>query len=248
MNPRIVVLSSWRSPGLAPVLEQMTAEGLPIHSVIFDGEKSERSLQIHEDRTRGYFQGKTFFDLEGLRLPSYFVRDHNGEHCLSLLAQIKPDLLINGGIRRILKPPLLAAASIGVVNGHPGLFPKYRGCSCLEWAVYNDDPVGATCHFMNPGIDAGPVIYSEPMPVGQGEPYEQLRSRILDHAARVLAKGIRRVLQEDLRPEQLPPLNSDSYFKVIPDSAMAEVRRKLRTGAYAHTVDGSFARICADSP
>lgn len=235
-DARVVVLSSWRSPILGTILQHLAAEGIAIHSIVFDGEKSPRSLAIHEERTQGHFQEKTIFDLEQLHLPCYFMRDHQDENCLALLAKIQPDLLVNGGVRQILRTPLLHAASIGVVNGHPGLLPKYRGCTCLEWAVYNNDPVGATCHFMDTGIDSGPVIFSQPMPVSPGEPYERIRSRIIDHSAHVLARGIRRIFQEGLRPELLLSIGEKSYYNVMPEDKLQQVKEKLRSGAY-HCTD-----------
>lgn len=47
------------------------------------------------------------------------------------------------------------------MNCHPGLLPKFRECTCVEWAVYLDEEVGNTVHFMNEKIDEGPIIVQE---------------------------------------------------------------------------------------
>ena len=65
----------------------------------------------------------------------------------------------------IVKESLLKIPREGTLNCHPGLLPRYRGCTCLEWALYEDEPVGATCHFVTPEIDAGDIVRKEIMPV-----------------------------------------------------------------------------------
>lgn len=182
-NRSIIVFSTWRSPILVPYLRALHEVGIPVASIVFDGERNERSAQIHRDRTRGFFEDESIFELEDLGIPSYFVKNHNAKPSTDLLGHLGPDIIINGGVPRFLKPQLLAAASTGVVNSHPGLLPKYRGATCLEWALRNDDPLGATCHFMNEEIDAGPIVYREEMPVYCGQPYEELRARIIGHSA-----------------------------------------------------------------
>ena len=235
----LVVLSSWRSPILAPTVNTLSSAGVPVNFIVFDGEEDDRSLAIHRERTQGYFKEHSVFDMEGLHIPCFFVKELNSPGSLSLLGRLKADLLVNGGIRSILRPPLLSVARIGVVNSHPGLLPKYRGCTCLEWAIYNDDPIGSTCHFMNEKIDAGPLVYGEEMPVFRGQPYEELRSRIIDHSASVLSKGIRRILEEGLRPEELPAPPTGNYFRVIAQEQLEKVKEKLRTGTYGRYADAA---------
>lgn len=228
----IVVLSSWRSHLLAPTLEALARAALVPAAVLFDGEKDDRSLAIHRSRTEGFASDRSIFDLESMRLPGYFVRDHNSPLSVDLIRSFQADLLVNGGVRRILRRPLLETPRIGVINSHPGILPKYRGCECVEWAIYNDDPVGATCHFMNTEIDAGPVVLSERMPIRRGEPYEAVRARIITHCADVLARGIVRIRNEALSPARMPPVSTDSYFNVMPEPLLEEVKRKLRDGTY----------------
>ena len=60
----------------------------------------------------------------------------------------KIDLLVNAGTPRILKSNLLKAPSIGVINCHPGILPDFRGCTCVEWAIYLDQPIGNTVHLI----------------------------------------------------------------------------------------------------
>jgi methionyl-tRNA formyltransferase len=231
-QPNVLILSTWGASILVPYLEAFQNHGIGIQAIIFDGVQSKTSLDIHNERTKGFFQDRSIFDLKGLMVPGYFIDNHNGVDCLDLIRSLKGQILVNAGVRRILSADLLAAADIGIINSHPGIMPKYRGCSCLEWAIFNDDAVGSTCHFMNAEIDAGPIIFQAEMPIRPGEVYESVRARIINHGAETAAKGCRRVIDESLHPERMPPVPTDSYFDLMSEKQFQEVRRKLSEDRY----------------
>jgi len=87
----------------------------------------------------------------------FYVPHHNGSQCEDLLKKIKPDIILLGGCR-ILKQNIIDIPKIGILNSHPGLLPKYRGMDVVAWAIYNDDDVGGTCHFIDSGADTGSII------------------------------------------------------------------------------------------
>lgn len=77
----------------------------------------------------------------------------------NLLADIPEcDYLINGGCGVIFKADILNHAKHGLLNAHPGYLPDYRGLDPVCWAVSRGDPQGATVHFMDEGIDTGPIL------------------------------------------------------------------------------------------
>ncbi|MCY2987500.1 MAG: formyltransferase family protein [Planctomycetota bacterium] len=73
------------------------------------------------------------------------------------LLALQPDLVVLGGIG-ILSPALIQVARLGVINAHPGLLPWVRGCGVVGNALLRGVPVGATAHYIDVGIDTGPVI------------------------------------------------------------------------------------------
>ena len=73
----------------------------------------------------------------------------------------KVDCFLNAGTQRKLSKDFLAIASNGIINIHPGILPDYRGCSCVEWALLNNDMIGNTAHFMDLNYDTGPIIEIE---------------------------------------------------------------------------------------
>lgn len=90
------------------------------------------------------------------------VENHNDPKTLSLLHEIQPDLIVLGDTR-IIKPPLIALPPKGIINVHPGYLPIVRGNNPYVWALLHNLPQGASAHFIDEGIDTGPVIVRKKM-------------------------------------------------------------------------------------
>lgn len=73
------------------------------------------------------------------------------------------DLMIHAGAG-ILRAPLLAVPRLGVLNAHMGVLPRYRGMNVAEWAMWENGPLGASLHWIDPGIDTGRIIRVIPVP------------------------------------------------------------------------------------
>jgi phosphoribosylglycinamide formyltransferase 1 len=84
-----------------------------------------------------------------------------------------------------------------IMNVHPSLLPAFPGLRAWEQALkYGVRMTGCTVHFVNEGIDAGPVILQQPVPVFPGDTPETLHQRIqivehtlLPDAIRLYAAG-----------------------------------------------------------
>ena len=62
------------------------------------------------------------------------------------------------GDTRILKQPIIDTVPRGIVNLHPGILPTVRGNNPYIWAVALGLPQGATAHFIDRGVDTGPIL------------------------------------------------------------------------------------------
>lgn len=229
---KIVALGAWGVPDLYANLALMGETGIEIAAVVCArGKQHLADLTI--ERAGEYFDPKTVDDLTGPALPFYFVASHGDRRCHDILEDLEPDLLLNLGTPNILKADILALPSIGALNCHPGLLPHYRGCTCVEWAIYNGDPVAATCHFMTEDIDEGPIIYSEIMNVAPSTSYAKVRADMVDHQCRIMIKGIRRIVTEDIRFDDLPPQEEGTYYGVIPEAHLVDIKAKTEGGTYS---------------
>ncbi|MCX6553071.1 MAG: formyl transferase [Acidobacteria bacterium] len=80
------------------------------------------------------------------------------EH-VDAMARLQPDVVLVFGTG-ILKPPIIARFGGRIINLHLGLSPYYRGAGTNFWPLVNREPeyVGATIHYLDAGIDTGPII------------------------------------------------------------------------------------------
>ena len=86
------------------------------------------------------------------------------------------ELVVLAGFMQLLTPAFLARFQDRVVNVHPSLLPDFPGTRAIEEALEAGvDTTGVTVHYVDEGVDTGPVIRQQPVPV---EPRESLEERI----------------------------------------------------------------------
>ena len=169
---RIGLLSTLNSPTLGYILKELLDLGVEVDAIILDPKlESVRDQQIHDERTDGQVPLIPLESFTETPPPCFFVDNHNSKTTTALVRRMQIDLLLNAGTPRILKPEILESPAIGVLNCHPGLLPKFRGCTSVEWALYLDEPVGVTVHLMSEGIDEGPILMQREVPVSKGDRY-----------------------------------------------------------------------------
>jgi methionyl-tRNA formyltransferase len=82
------------------------------------------------------------------------------------IAPLKPDLILAFGWWYRVPDDVLALPRLGTVNFHDALLPRYRGSNATPRAVYDGQPLGVTAHWVDSGLDTGPILFqkSEPLP------------------------------------------------------------------------------------
>jgi phosphoribosylglycinamide formyltransferase-1 len=113
------------------------------------------------------------------------------------LRDAQVDLVVLAGYMRVVKDPLLQAYAGRIINIHPSLLPSFPGLRAWEQAVRHGVKVtGCTVHFVDPGVDTGPIILQEAVPVRAGDTPETAHERIqvVEHklypeAIRLIAEG-----------------------------------------------------------
>ncbi|MFJ4132560.1 diaminobutyrate--2-oxoglutarate transaminase [Pseudomonas cyclaminis] len=93
-------------------------------------------------------------------IPYFLVRNINDNDCLEHIQRNGTALILLGD-SRIIRPHLIHALKIGIINVHPGLLPEERGNNPYVWAVLEGIQQGVTVHFIDEGIDTGPVLSRE---------------------------------------------------------------------------------------
>lgn len=113
------------------------------------------------------------------------------------LTEAQVDLIVLAGFMRILKGEFLRAFANRVVNIHPSLLPAFPGLEAWKQALdYGVKVTGCTVHFVDQGIDSGPILGQETVPVLADdtaatlhERVQQAERRLYPQVVRALAEG-----------------------------------------------------------
>ena len=99
------------------------------------------------------------------------------------------------GFMRLLSPVFINAYENRILNIHPSLLPKYPGLHPQQQAIDDGATVsGATVHFVNTELDAGPIVLQRMVPVLPGDTAASLAERILEVEHQLYPEAIARVL------------------------------------------------------
>ncbi len=124
-----------------------------------------------------------------------------------VVAAASPDLIVSAGFARLLGPSFLARFGGRTINTHPTLLPAFPGAHPVRDTVaYGVKVTGATVHLVDAGVDTGPVLAQQAVPVEADDTEDTLHERIkvverrmlvdtvaalVRHGATVTGRGVR---------------------------------------------------------
>lgn len=119
------------------------------------------------------------------------------EQAVKLLRDAGVELVALAGYMRVVKSPMLRAFAGRLINVHPSVLPAFPGLRAWEQALAHGVKVtGCTVHFVDDGVDSGPIILQQPVPVFANDTPQSLHQRIqlAEHniypeAVRLFAEG-----------------------------------------------------------
>ncbi|NMA91783.1 MAG: phosphoribosylglycinamide formyltransferase [Firmicutes bacterium] len=98
---------------------------------------------------------------------------------LEILQQESVDLVVLAGFMRLLSPVLVKEFYLRIMNIHPSLLPAFPGLNAVEQALDHGVKVtGCTVHFVDEGLDTGPIILQQAVPILEIDTIETLHQRI----------------------------------------------------------------------
>ncbi|MEW7009871.1 formyltransferase family protein [Lentilitoribacter sp. EG35] len=213
--------------------------------VIIDSKiTSEKNKLIWQQRTGGsLFKGenieRSIYGKTSIDIPFMLVKSHNGDECTNLISKYKVDCLVNAGTPRKLDSGILDSVQGGVVNIHPGILPKYRGCSAVEWSIYNDDQVGNTAHFMSLDYDHGPVIDTEVYSFPRTATYQDIRRNVFENGCKMLGRVLANIENRTMNP-LLASIQDETFaqfWEPIPQNIMNAMLEKISLGKYKYQLN-----------
>jgi formyltetrahydrofolate-dependent phosphoribosylglycinamide formyltransferase len=131
-------------------------------------------------------------------LRDYPDRDAWNDALADRLADYAPDLVVLAGFMRILAPQVVRRFRI--LNTHPSLLPAFPGAHALRDALAAGvATTGVTVHWVDEGVDTGPILAQVPVPVLPGDDEESLRVRVQAAEKPLFVRTIRSLCQEYAR-------------------------------------------------
>jgi phosphoribosylglycinamide formyltransferase 1 len=101
------------------------------------------------------------------------------ERVAGLLVEAQVELVVLAGYMRMIKAPLLKAFPNRIINIHPSLLPQFPGLQAWRQAIdAGASESGCTVHYVDGGMDSGPIIAQRKVPILPGDTPETLHARI----------------------------------------------------------------------
>ena len=173
---RIGVLGSVKGSNFVAIADAVTAGKIPAKVAVVLSDVESAGILAHA-RER--------------KIPAQFIApgqfrtklDEDAERAfVTALQNAQVDLIVLAGFMRVLKGDFLRAFAGRIVNIHPSLLPCFPGLQSWKQALDHGVKVaGCTVHFVDAGVDSGPIIGQTAVPVMDDDTAESLHRRI--HAA-----------------------------------------------------------------
>jgi len=170
---RLGVLGSGKGSNFVAIADACAAGTVPAEIVLVVSDVAD-ALILERARERG---------LSAQFIPPGKFRtkldDEAEKAYIDALQKARVDLVVLAGFMRILKGEFLQAFAQRVVNIHPALLPSFPGLEAWKQALdYGVKVTGVTVHFVDQGIDTGPILGQQMVPVLEGDTPATLHARI----------------------------------------------------------------------
>ena len=131
------------------------------------------------------------------------------------IEQYKPDIGVIMTFPYVLPAEIITMPAKGFVNFHYGLLPACRGPQPILWHLLNNDTeAGVTLHQLDAGIDTGPVITQEKIPIAQNDTYGTLQTKLAYLAAKLSANFLKILSYGTIIPSAPQDESKAAYYNM----------------------------------
>ena len=171
------------------ILKSIKKERIPINpAVIISNKANAKGLKIAQNmgikteviESKGFKDDRLEYDKKIIAVLTKFgVTPKNGLVCLA-------------GFMRIISPEFVKKYKNRIINIHPALLPSFPGLDAQSQAIeYGSKYSGCTVHFVDSGVDTGPIILQKIVRVKEGDTEEALAKRILRKEHQAYPEAVR---------------------------------------------------------
>ena len=206
---RVVVLASGGGTNLQAILDQLHAGEEGIEVVGVGSDKPDATALERAERA----------EVESAVFPATDYEDRSARDAAlgDWIERTEADLVVLAGYMQMLSPEFVERFRGRVINVHPALLPAFPGIDAVQQAIDHGAKItGVTVHFVDEGMDSGPIIMQRPVPVAPSREWAETEKAIhatehalLPETIRLIAAGRVRVDDENPRVVHIDPESGD---------------------------------------
>ncbi len=189
---KLAVLVSGRGSNLQAIIDSIDQEELDAHlSIVISNTKDAMALK----RAEKHGIKTIFID------PSTYLNSKEYDKALVLkLKEFSIDLICLAGYMRVLGEEVIQTFEKKIINIHPSLLPAFPGLNAQKQAINHGVKFsGCTVHFVDSGVDSGPIILQTVVPVYDSDDEKSLSKRILEQEHYLYPKAIKMIQENKIR-------------------------------------------------
>jgi len=187
-------------------------------------------------RGRGLAPSPVKLEAVARGIPVYQPESLKGEAAQQQLRELQPDLMVVVAYGLILPKAVLAIPTHGCWNVHASLLPRWRGAEPIQRAIQAGDAKTGVCLMqMEAGLDTGPVLLHQELPIAATDTGGQLHDKLAELGAQVLSDGLG-LLRAGIKPIARPQPEQGVTYAHKLDKAEARLDWAQDAGALARTV------------
>jgi phosphoribosylglycinamide formyltransferase-1 len=195
---RIVVLASGSGTNLQAILNQLHGgeEGIDVVGV---GSDKPRARALERARQAG---------VEAAVFPTDEYEDRAARDLVlgDWIDERGADLVVLAGYMQLLSPEFVGRFRNRVINVHPALLPSFPGIDALQQAIDHGSKItGVTVHFVDEGVDSGPIILQRPVPIPPSRDWDEAEKAIHATEHALLPETIRLIAAGRVRIDEANP-------------------------------------------
>ena len=189
---KLAVLVSGRGSNLQAIIDSIEREELNAHiSIVISSTRDAIALK----RAEKYGIKTIFID------PAAYL--NSKEYDKALIGKLKKfsiDLICLAGYMRILGEEVIQTFKEKIINIHPSLLPAFPGLNAQKQAIVHGVKFsGCTVHFVDSGVDSGPIILQTAVPVYDNDDEKSLSKRILEQEHYLYPKAINMIKENEIK-------------------------------------------------
>lgn len=186
----VAVLISGTGSNLRALLEEAADPDYPARIIVVGADREADGLAHAEE-----------FGIPSFTVPyaHYATREEWGAELAAQLRVWRPDLVVLSGLMRLLPAELVDEWSPNIINTHPAYLPEFPGAHGVRDALAAGvAQTGASVIVVDNGVDSGPIVAQERVPVLAGDDEHTLHERIKPVERRLLIDVVRRIAVGEL--------------------------------------------------